>query len=152
MALNLKYVKSDVDLDQLLAQFDLNGDGVLEEYEMGNLCQACGLPRSYARLNQLLGKTYDGSEVFKFKKFIKYLEDAQNDYPDFLRKLFKSLDNDKNKCLTYDEIGNLCAILGISIPLDQLFMIMAKYDTNNSRALEMEEFVRFFIDLQNCLV
>lgn len=152
MAFNLKYVKSDIDLDNIFAQFDFNGDGLLDDNEMGNLCQACGLPRSYARLNQLLGKQFDGSSLFKFKKFKNYLEEAQNDYPDFLRKIFKSLDSDKNKCLTFNEIANLCIVLNINITPQQLMLVMANYDGNHSGTLEMEEFVRFFTDLKGGLI
>lgn len=64
---------------------------------------------------------------------------ARND-PALFRKIFNDFDLSGTECLTIDEVTNMIAKLRISVERKYIYPFFKIIDTNNSGAIEYEEF------------
>lgn len=94
-----------------------------------------------------------GSQIFKDQimriiglmrnRLIDISNNSQEEY--MLRKIFNDFDTNKSGNLTLDELAALVAKLGVSVDRKYLQGVMQIVDSNNSGAIEFEEFANFII-------
>jgi len=131
------------------AEHDLDGDGLISEEELRVVLKGMG----YTPLAQNVGEIYqelhkgdsrflDFNEYFDFMLIFNQREGFRKAVVSELRKVFDRFDSEGTGEISALELAELFRALGYTETLDQIRILVAQVDENNSGKLDFREYMR----------
>ncbi|CAM9312413.1 unnamed protein product, partial [Phaeothamnion confervicola] len=123
--------------------FDKDGNGEIDEQELGIVMRSLGYSPTQQQLKDMM-KTVDinGDGVIGFEEFVVSVCEVETDFEKEIREAFKFFDKDGNGEITPTELASIMRGLGANLSDNEIHMLLKEADSNGDGVINLDEFLR----------
>eukprot|EP00771_Trimastix_marina_P003701 gnl/Trimastix_PCT/5041.p1 GENE.gnl/Trimastix_PCT/5041~~gnl/Trimastix_PCT/5041.p1 ORF type:complete len:408 (+),score=30.76 gnl/Trimastix_PCT/5041:34-1224(+) len=139
----------DMTLREAFLLFDLNGDMVIDQSELTNVCEALGLTFTKERIQRMMREfDLDGNGILDFEEFSKMMKtfwcDGVHDEQE-IREAFEVIDTNKDGVLQIEELRNIFRQIDLNLTKEEIEEILEEVDTDGNGVIDYNEFCKILV-------